>query len=95
MRVTGLEWTELAVEQRERIVEFIALDNVEAAVAMDILIEGSADSLVPQPEKGKPGRVPGTRELVIHEHYLLVYRYDYDSATLYILAVLHTARQWP
>ena len=90
-----LEWTELAEEQKERIVDYIALDNAPAAVAMDTLIGNSAESLVPQPEKGKPGRVPGTRQLVFHAHYMLVYKYSLETGCVSILNVLHTFRQWP
>lgn len=42
---------------------------------------------------GKPGRIMGTRELVVHRHYFLVYELHTD--TVYILAVVHTSRQWP
>jgi len=90
-----LEWTELAEEQKDHIVDYIALDNIPAAAAMDILIENSAESLIPQPEKGRPGRVPGTRELVFHEHYMLIYKYSFETGIVSILNVLHTSRQWP
>ncbi len=90
-----LEWTELAEEQKNHIVDYIALDNVAAAAAMDVLIENSAESLIPQPEKGRPGRVPGTRELVFHEHYMLIYRFSFEAGIVSILNVLHTSRQWP
>lgn len=90
-----LDWTELAAAERNQIVDFIALDNIDAAVAMDILIENSADSLLEQPERGRPGRVIGTRELIFHEHYMLVYHFDSVPERISILNVLHTSRQWP
>lgn len=90
-----LKWTELAEKQKNHIVDYIALDNVAAAVKMDILIENSAESLIPQPEKGRPGRVPGTRELFFHEHYMLIYQYSFEDDLFTILNVLHTSRQWP
>ncbi len=41
----------------------------------------------------KPGRVYGTRELVLHRHYLAVYRVRGEE--VHILTVLRTATQWP
>lgn len=42
---------------------------------------------------GRPGRRKGTRELVAHPSYLLIY--DVSGRTIRILRVMHTARQWP
>ena len=43
---------------------------------------------------GRPGRVPGTRELVVPgTRYLVPYRVTGD--TLQILRVYHGARNWP
>jgi hypothetical protein len=39
-------------------------------------------------------KYPGTRELVPHESYLLVYEVVIQE-TVWILALVHTARQWP
>jgi len=40
----------------------------------------------------RPGRVPGTRELLAHRHDLLIY--DLDDQRIRILRVMHTARQY-
>jgi plasmid stabilization system protein ParE len=42
---------------------------------------------------GRTGLVPGTRELIPHESYRLVYEVEGD--TVWILALVHTARMWP
>jgi predicted transcriptional regulator/plasmid stabilization system protein ParE len=49
------------------------------------------------PLLGRPGRSPGTRELMIsHLPYLVVYSVDAaDPQTVVILRVLHGARLWP
>ena len=88
-------WTEPAEEDRERIVFYIAQDNPQAALEMDDLFTDAADSLATFPTRAKPGRVSGTRELVVHRNYILVYGFDEGADTLYIKAVLHASRQWP
>jgi addiction module RelE/StbE family toxin len=46
------------------------------------------------PEMGRPGRIEGTRELVISRTpYIAAYRIAGD--TVRILRVLHGAQQWP
>ncbi|MCI4592413.1 type II toxin-antitoxin system RelE/ParE family toxin [Sphingobium sp. BYY-5] len=42
---------------------------------------------------GRPGRVAGTRELVAHRNYILVY--DVAESEIRILRLLHAARRWP
>ncbi|HCK1043186.1 TPA: type II toxin-antitoxin system RelE/ParE family toxin, partial [Escherichia coli] len=44
----------------------------------------SASSLAGQPYKGRNGRVEGTRELVIHPHFVLVYEVDSQWGKVYI-----------
>jgi plasmid stabilization system protein ParE len=86
-------WSKRAEQGLASIIEFIARDNVRAALEMDVVLQNAADGLVIFPHKGKPGRVPGTRELVAHEHYILVYRLA-DNA-VYIVTALHTSMRWP
>ena len=88
-----LVWTPESVEDREAIYAFIEADNPRAALALDTLISEKAERLLEQPGLGRPGRVPGTRELVLHPNYLLIY--DQVEDRLRILRLLHAARQWP
>ncbi len=39
------------------------------------------------------GRVAGTREMIVHRSYLVIYAEDKDVIS--ILRVLHGAQQWP
>lgn len=88
-----LFWTPEAIQDRTDIYEYIELDNPAAAIALDELIAKMADSLIHHPGLGKPGRVAGTRELVAHQNYLLIY--DTVGELVRVLRVLHAARQWP
>lgn len=69
-------WTMLASQDRKHIREYIAEQNLMAAIELDERIGYSASSLAGQPYKGRNGRVEGTRELVIHPHFVLVYEVD-------------------
>jgi addiction module RelE/StbE family toxin len=88
-----LEWAPLAIADRESIFDYIAPENLDAALALDELLERKAALLGAHPEAGRAGRVRSTRELVAHRHYVLVY--DTDPERVRILRVLHTSRQWP
>ncbi len=86
-------WSAQAEQNLADIVEFVALDNLNAALELDVLLQNAAEGLRVFPHQGKPSRVPGTRELVAHEHYILIYALAVE--TIHILAVLHSSRQWP
>jgi addiction module RelE/StbE family toxin len=86
-------WTPEALQDRIDIWDYIASDNPHAAARMDDLFSDSAKLLIEHPKLGRSGKVPGTRELVAHEHYLLVYEIDND--TVWVLTLIHTSRLWP
>ena len=88
-----VRWTLQADQDRSDIVTYVAADSPRAAVAMDELFSSAAARLATFPLIGKPGTISGTRELVPHESYRLVYEVAED--TVWILALVHTARQWP
>jgi addiction module RelE/StbE family toxin len=83
----------LAIADRESIFDYIAPENLGAALALDELFERKAALLGAHPEAGRVGRIRGTRELVAHRHYVLVY--DTAPDRVRILRVRHTSRQWP
>jgi toxin ParE1/3/4 len=49
--------------------------------------------LAEHPYLFRPGRVSGTRELVVHTNYVVVYRVLTTSVE--IVAVLHTRQRYP
>ncbi|MBV2210074.1 MAG: type II toxin-antitoxin system RelE/ParE family toxin [Thermomonas sp.] len=73
--------------------DYIAADNTDAAVYMDKLFSEAAAKLASHPKVGRPGKISGTRELIPHESYRLVY--EIDGNTVWVLTLVHTARQWP
>jgi len=88
-----LHWTPRAMNDRDAIYDYIAQDNPTAALRLDALFERRAASLLDHPLSGRTGRMPGTRELLAHRHYLLIY--ELNDRQIRILRVLHTARRWP
>jgi addiction module RelE/StbE family toxin len=89
----NLVWTRPAIADRREIFEFIEVDSVRAARKMDLIFAENAATLTKFPELGRPGRISGTRELLAHRHYFLIYRIHEDAVQ--ILRLLHTSRQWP
>ena len=88
-----LLWTAESIKDREQIFDYIVTDNPSAALALDELFSEKTGCLVDHPGLGVPGRVKGTRELVVHPNYILVY--DVVANSVRVLRVLHTSRQWP
>jgi addiction module RelE/StbE family toxin len=86
-------WLLVALNDRREIYDFIAIDNKRAADALDDRLETAARTLKDFPKRGRPGRASGTRELLAHHHYALIYQTTADE--VHILAVVHTSRQWP
>ena len=80
-------------QDRRAIFDYIETRDVRAALELDKLFSTKATKLTTVPQLGKPGRVPGTRELVAHKRYVLVYEVAGDQ--IQVLRVLHTARKWP
>jgi len=89
-----LIWTRRALGELNAIFAYVARDSELAAAALVDIIERRADGLLAHPEIGRPGRVPGTRELiVVGTPYILPYRVR--DGRVEILAALHASRQWP
>lgn len=72
-------WTPEAQRDRADIWDYIAADNPSAAVRMDELFSDAAARLAVHPVLGREGRVPGTRELIPHESYCLIYEIEQQT----------------
>jgi toxin ParE1/3/4 len=76
------------------IAEYIAQHNQTAAYAVQEAIRRQVGRLAEHPRSGRPGRIAGTRELVVSgTRYIVAYRVAGEVVT--ILRVLHGAQQWP
>ena len=89
-----IEWTPAALADRDAIFDCIEADSPRAAISIDERIEAAVERLVDFPESGRPGRVEGTREIVMtNAPYILPYRILDDWVCT--LRVRHGARLWP
>ena len=87
-------WRRRALEDLETARAYIARDNPGASRRVLDLILSAVSRLPKTPDIGRPGRVTGTRELVIpRTPYLVAYTVLGDQ--LHILDVLHGAQEWP
>lgn len=86
-------WTPDALQDRADIWEHNAAEDPAAAVRMDQLFSDCVASLADFPLLGHAGEVTGTRELTPHRSYRLVYEVVGD--TVWVLVLIHAARQWP
>lgn len=88
-------WSPEAIADLAALRAYIEQDNPAAARLVALHIIRSVEILLPDnPEMGRPGRVPGTRELVIPKTpYIAPYRLV--GNTIQILRVFHSARRWP
>ena len=83
----------MALADREAIMVHIGADNPAAAIELDLEFESKAEIARTRPTLYKPGRVKGTREIVVRPNYVMVYRVLGDAVE--VLRVLHAAQQWP
>jgi toxin ParE1/3/4 len=80
--------------QLRRIGRYIAQDSPTAAQQVVARITDAVDGLATFPNMGRPGRVIGTRELIVRgTPYIVAYRVR--ESAVEVLAVMHSAQQWP
>ena len=88
-----IKWTKRAPKNLETILAHIGLDDFSAAQRFLATTLEQVESLQSFPNLGRTGVVPATRELVIHENYIVFYRARKSS--IEILRVLHAKREYP
>ncbi len=73
---------------------YIAADDPAAARLVVERVLNAVQALTHLPAMGRPGRIPGTRELVVPKtRYLVPYRVR--GETIEVIRVFHTARRLP
>ena len=88
-----LLWTPEAISDRNAIYDNLEAKNPLAALDIDDLISTKTAMLEDHPRAGREGRLANTFELVIHSNYMAVY--EIVDEQVWLLNIVHTARQWP
>jgi toxin ParE1/3/4 len=92
--MTSVRWTTPALADLAGIGEFIATDDAAAAGRVVRTIWARVAKLQEFPGMGRSGRMPETRELILHPlPYIVVYRRS--EAEVQILSVVHGSQQYP
>ena len=89
-----VRWLRTTLANLNAEAEFISQDSPAAAARSVAAIVNAVENLKRFPASGRPGRVPGTRELVVSgTPYIVPYRVRGDAVEL--LRIFHGARKWP
>jgi toxin ParE1/3/4 len=92
MRVT---WSPQAIDDLASLRAYISQDHPAAAKRIALhIVHCVEELLVENPALGHPGRVSGTRELIIAKTPFIV-PYRTTDAAVEILRVYHQAQRWP
>lgn len=86
-------WRASARTNLATIIRFIAAESPQAARRMRNLIENSVLPIAEHPYLYRPGKVSGTREIIAHPNYIVVYRVMADC--IEIVSVLHARQEYP
>ena len=91
----NIKWSDEALEDLRSLHAYVAAENPAAAKELALTIIKAIETNLPEtPNIGRPGRVNGTRELVItNTPYIVPYRIK--SGVIQVLRVYHGARRWP
>jgi len=88
-------WSPEAIADLVALRAYIEQNDPPAAQRVALHIIHNVETLLPNsPEMGRPGRVPGTRELVIPKTPFIV-PYRLVGNAIHVLRIFHSARQWP
>ncbi len=89
-----LIWSRQAVADPEKLRRHIEAHDPSAASKVATRILEAVRQLEQFPGMGRPGRIAGTRELVVKQMpYLVVYRIGREA--VHLLRIFHTRQQWP
>ncbi|MFJ1301748.1 type II toxin-antitoxin system RelE/ParE family toxin [Pseudomonadota bacterium AL_CKDN230030165-1A_HGKHYDSX7] len=86
-------WLPAARDDLAAIITYLAERSPSAARSLRQRIERAVLPATGYPYLHRPGRVPGTREVVVHPSYVVVYRITHNA--LQVVSVLHTRRAYP
>jgi toxin ParE1/3/4 len=90
-----VKWTTRALENVIEEARYIAEHDPNAADRMLERLGSAVHTLAQYPASGRPGRVTGTRELVITGTPPYIIPYRVRGQRVELLRVFHSSRKWP
>lgn len=91
-----VKWLNKALQNLQDELEYISRDDPSAAKLVAARIFKSVQLLADNPALGSPGRIHGTRELVVPDtRYIIPYRVKPRLDRIEILRVFHASRKLP
>ena len=91
-----VKWLNKALRNLDEEAAFIAQDDPASARIVVKRIQAAVALLAGNPALGHPGRIPGTRELVVPDtRYIIPYRVNSRMSRIEILRVFHASRRLP
>jgi toxin ParE1/3/4 len=89
-----VRWTFAAADDLQDIANYLFEKTPENAARLIREIYGAPSSLKTLPNRGRVGKKPGTRELVMASlPYVIVYQVR--GQTVSIVRILHGSQEWP
>jgi toxin ParE1/3/4 len=91
-----IAWTPAAADDLEHLADFLFEQNAATAIRLVRQIYSAASTLKQFPDKGRPGKKRGTRELVLPGlPWIIIYDREAALETVRIIRILHGAQRWP
>lgn len=89
-----IKWLQTTLNSFDKAMTYIAQEDEEAAQKISAHIEARVERLAEQPHQGRPGRIFGTRELVI-DQFPFIIPYRVKDNEIQVLRVFHTSQNPP
>ncbi|MGH9740863.1 MAG: type II toxin-antitoxin system RelE/ParE family toxin [Candidatus Acidiferrum sp.] len=89
-----VRWSAAAADDLENITEYLFEKTPQHAARLVRSLYGAVSSLKTYPNRGRPGKKPGTRELVVQSSPSIVV-YQVSADVVYVARILHGAQKWP
>lgn len=88
-----LIWSPAARDELSEILDYISQFNEDASENLRARIDSLVEKVQHNPQLFRSGRVPGTREIVAHPNYIVVYRVLADH--IEVVSVVHARQEYP
>ena len=89
-----IEWRNKAYQDALDMMDYINIENPAAALSVYEEIHQQISLLSENPHIGRPGRISGTRELIINRTPFIA-AYLVNQRVIVILRILLGAQRWP